>query len=119
MSPSYLRVSEASAELSVSHDTVLRRIAAGELPALYLNPRLIRVPARLLRPTAPPEIPWESVTVGAEQLAQAWQIHPRTLHRLAANKALPGRLRGGRWRFPVAELRKAVASLTVGVERAA
>lgn len=40
----YLTPSEAATELRVSTDTVLRLIASGELPALRVSPRIIRIP---------------------------------------------------------------------------
>lgn len=40
----YLTPSEAAAELRVSTDTVLRLIASGDLPALRVSPRIIRIP---------------------------------------------------------------------------
>ena len=41
----YLTPNEAAAELRVSTDTVLRLIASGELPALRVSARIIRIPA--------------------------------------------------------------------------
>jgi excisionase family DNA binding protein len=41
----YLTPAEAATELRVSTDTVLRLIAAGDLPALRVSPRIIRIPA--------------------------------------------------------------------------
>ena len=119
MRPSYLRPPQVAEALSISLDTVHRRIAAGELPALWLGPRLVRIPARALEPTAPPVVPWGAPAVGVGQLADAWQINPRTLHRLAAAGVLPGKLIGGRWSFSRARLRHAVERLTIGVEQAA
>jgi excisionase family DNA binding protein len=40
----YLTPSEAATELRVSTDTVLRLISSGELPALRVSPRIIRIP---------------------------------------------------------------------------
>ena len=40
----YLTPSEVGTELRVSTDTVLRLIASGELPALRVSPRIIRIP---------------------------------------------------------------------------
>ncbi len=40
----YLTPSEAAAALRVSTDTVLRLIASGDLPALRVSPRIIRIP---------------------------------------------------------------------------
>lgn len=40
----YLTPSEAATELRVSTDTVLRLIASGDLPALRVSPRIIRIP---------------------------------------------------------------------------
>ncbi len=40
----YLTPSEVATELRVSTDTVLRMIASGELPALRVSSRIIRIP---------------------------------------------------------------------------
>lgn len=40
----YLTPAEAAEELRVSTDTILRLIGSGELPALRISPRLIRIP---------------------------------------------------------------------------
>lgn len=40
----YLTPAEAAAELRVSTDTVLRLIASGELAALRVSPRVVRIP---------------------------------------------------------------------------
>ncbi len=40
----YLTPTEAATELRVSTDTVLRLIASGDLPALRVSPRIIRIP---------------------------------------------------------------------------
>ncbi len=40
----YLTPSEAATELRVSTDTVLRLIASGNLPALRVSARIIRIP---------------------------------------------------------------------------
>jgi excisionase family DNA binding protein len=40
----YLTPSEAATELRVSTDTVLRLISSGELPALRVSLRIIRIP---------------------------------------------------------------------------
>jgi excisionase family DNA binding protein len=40
----YLTPSEAAAELRVSADTILRLIALGDLPALRVSARIIRIP---------------------------------------------------------------------------
>ncbi len=40
----YLTPSEAATELRVSTDTVLRLIASGDLPALRVSSRIIRIP---------------------------------------------------------------------------
>jgi excisionase family DNA binding protein len=40
----YLTPSEAGTELCISTDTVLRLIASGDLPALRVSPRIIRIP---------------------------------------------------------------------------
>lgn len=40
----YLTPSEAATELRISTDTVLRLISSGELPALRVSPRIIRIP---------------------------------------------------------------------------
>lgn len=40
----YLTPSEAAIELRVSTDTVLRLIASGDLPALRVSSRIIRIP---------------------------------------------------------------------------
>ena len=40
----YLTPAEAASELRVSTDTVLRLIASGELLALRVSPRVIRIP---------------------------------------------------------------------------
>lgn len=40
----FLTPSEAATELRVSTDTVLRLISSGELPALRVSPRIIRIP---------------------------------------------------------------------------
>jgi excisionase family DNA binding protein len=40
----YLTPAEAAEELRVSTDTILRLIGSGELPALRVSPRLIRIP---------------------------------------------------------------------------
>lgn len=40
----YLTPGEAAAELRVSTDTVLRLISSGDLPALRVSPRIIRIP---------------------------------------------------------------------------
>lgn len=40
----YLTPSEAAIELRVSTDTILRLISSGELPALRVSPRIIRIP---------------------------------------------------------------------------
>lgn len=40
----YLTPSEAAAELRVSTDTVLRLISSGDLPALRVSARIIRIP---------------------------------------------------------------------------
>lgn len=44
MEPRFLTPSEVAAELRVSSDTVLRLIAAGELPALRVSARIYRIP---------------------------------------------------------------------------
>jgi excisionase family DNA binding protein len=44
MDARYLTPSEAATELRVSTDTVLRLISSGELPALRVSPRIIRIP---------------------------------------------------------------------------
>ncbi len=43
--PRYLTPAEAATQLRVSTDTVLRLIASGELPALRVSSRIIRIPA--------------------------------------------------------------------------
>jgi len=43
--PRYLTPAEAATELRVSTDTVLRLIASGELAALRVSSRIIRIPA--------------------------------------------------------------------------
>lgn len=45
MSTRYLTPSEAAEALRVSTDTVLRLIASGDLAALRVSPRIIRIPA--------------------------------------------------------------------------
>ena len=40
----YLTPAEAATELRVSTDTVLRLIAAGDMPALRVSPRVLRIP---------------------------------------------------------------------------
>lgn len=40
----YLTPAEAAAALRVSTDTVLRLVSSGELPALRVSPRVIRIP---------------------------------------------------------------------------
>jgi excisionase family DNA binding protein len=42
--PRHLTTAEVARELRVSNDTVLRLIASGELPALRVSPRIVRVP---------------------------------------------------------------------------
>ena len=42
--PRYLTPAEAAIELRVSTDTVLRLIASGDLPALRVSTRIIRIP---------------------------------------------------------------------------
>jgi excisionase family DNA binding protein len=44
MDARYVTPSEAATELRVSTDTVLRLISSGELPALRVSPRIIRIP---------------------------------------------------------------------------
>ncbi len=44
MTARYLTPTEAAKELRVSPDTVLRLIASGELGALRVSPRIIRIP---------------------------------------------------------------------------
>jgi excisionase family DNA binding protein len=44
MDARYVTPSEAATELRVSTDTVLRIISSGELPALRVSPRIIRIP---------------------------------------------------------------------------
>ena len=46
MSTRYLTPSEAAEALRVSTDTVLRLIASGDLAALRVSSRIIRIPAR-------------------------------------------------------------------------
>ena len=41
----HLTPAEAAAELRVSTDTVLRLIASGDLAALRVSPRVVRIPA--------------------------------------------------------------------------
>jgi excisionase family DNA binding protein len=43
--PRYLTTAEVARELRVSNDTVLRLIASGELPALRVSARIVRIPA--------------------------------------------------------------------------
>jgi excisionase family DNA binding protein len=43
--PRYLTTAEVARELRVSNDTVLRLIASGQLPALRVSPRIVRIPA--------------------------------------------------------------------------
>ena len=45
MSTRYLTPSEAAEALRVSTDTVLRLVASGDLAALRVSPRIIRIPA--------------------------------------------------------------------------
>ena len=40
----YLTPAEAAAQLGVSADTIRRRIRSGELPAIRVSPRVIRIP---------------------------------------------------------------------------
>jgi len=40
----YLTPAEAADELRVSTDTILRLISSGELPAIRVSPRVIRIP---------------------------------------------------------------------------
>ena len=42
--PRYLTPSEAAAQLRVSTDTILRLIASGELAAIRVSARIIRIP---------------------------------------------------------------------------
>ena len=42
--PRYLTTAEVAQELRVSNDTVLRLIASGELPALRVSRRIVRIP---------------------------------------------------------------------------
>ena len=44
MAERYLTPAEAAATLNVSSDTVLRLVASGELPALRVSARTIRIP---------------------------------------------------------------------------
>lgn len=44
MNDRYLTPAEAAAELRVSTDTVLRVIASGDLPAIRVSQRVIRIP---------------------------------------------------------------------------
>jgi excisionase family DNA binding protein len=44
MNDRYLTPAEAAEQLRVSSDTVLRLIASGELAALRVSPRVIRIP---------------------------------------------------------------------------
>jgi excisionase family DNA binding protein len=43
MTAAYLAPSEVADLLGVSHDTVLRAVARGELPAIRLGARLVRI----------------------------------------------------------------------------
>ncbi len=113
MSP-YLTVSDAAELLGVSAQTVRRRVYAGQLPALWLTSRLIRLPARALVDSAPPPVPWTAAAVSAPALAEAWQLHVRTVRELAAAGRLPGRMRQGQWTFSRSALERTVARLTTG-----
>jgi excisionase family DNA binding protein len=42
--PRFLTPAEAAAELRVSSDTILRLINSGELPAIRISQRIIRIP---------------------------------------------------------------------------
>lgn len=42
--PRYMTPSEAAAQLRVSTDTILRLIASGDLVAVRVSPRIIRIP---------------------------------------------------------------------------
>lgn len=42
--PRYFTVAEAAEHLGVSHDTILRLIHIGTLPAIKVSPRIYRIP---------------------------------------------------------------------------
>lgn len=116
---SYLTIAEVAEALSVSPQTVRRRVWAGLLPALWLGTRLIRVEARSVHQDAPPPIPPWPATVGASELGEAWRMHPRTVQALATAGLLPGRRIGGQWAFRPADLDRIVRQLTTGTREAA
>jgi excisionase family DNA binding protein len=63
----YLTPAEAADELRVSTDTILRLIGSGELPAIRVSPRVIRIPVPAFRrfQEGPPVTPRRVVRRGS------------------------------------------------------
>lgn len=119
MSSSYLTIAQAALDLHVTSQTVRRRVYSGLLPALWLGPRILRVEARAVHRDAPPLVPGAAAHIGVGELAEAWALHPRTVHALASAGLLPGRVQGGRWAFLRSDLERVVAHLSTGRREAA
>ncbi len=106
MSAFFLTPAEAARCLGVSTDAVLYRVRYGQLRAIWITPRLCRVPMAdvlLGSPLWPTGLP---AAITAEQVAALLEVHHRTVHRLARSGVLPAHRRQGAWAFSSRQLRE-------------
>lgn len=104
MTPAYLTPDEAAGLLAVSRRTVLRRVAAGQLPALRVTARKVRIEARALVDGAPTPVPHCPVEVGTSWIARTFRVDSRVIRRLAESGELPMRRWGRHWLTSRAQL---------------
>jgi len=92
-----LPVREAAEILGVSRQMLYRLVWDGELPAVKISPRAIRIDERDLRAFAKDWNPPGSL--GAEEVAEILGVSKRTVARYAESGELPAERHRGRLRF--------------------